>query len=70
MRVISTSKGFVLIFPDEDDLKGVISHLSILLEFKQKQKALKYLIWPARYIVIDKRIPEEEAKKELDVGVY
>jgi len=68
MFVITKSKGFALIFRDQEDLETVIQHLQTLLEEKTKRRT-NYLQWPAKYIVVDDRIPKKEAMEELDVGV-
>jgi len=69
MRIVSTSKGFALIFSNMQDLNTAIEHLSGLKKFKENKKP-NYLYWPAKYVVFDSPITKEEAEEFIDIGVF
>jgi hypothetical protein len=62
MKTLGTSKGIVLIFGSLDELRGVIDHLSGMLEFDEIENVPP----PYLYAMFDDRIDSEEIEIMLD----
>ena len=62
MQILSTSKGFILISKSLDELRGVIDHLSGMLEWIESEKILP----PYLYSIFDDRIDKQEIETLLD----
>ena len=62
MKILSTPKGIVLIFTSLVDLRGVIDHLSGMVEWIEDEDISP----PHLYSVSDDRIPNKEIQDMLD----
>jgi len=62
MKIISTSMGFIFSFDSVKEVKGVISHLSGMIEWIESENVPS----PHLYAVFDDRIPHEEIQEILD----
>ena len=62
MKIISTPKGIVLIFETLTDLRGIINHLSGMVEWIEDEDVSP----PHLYAAFDDRIPSDEIQELLD----
>ena len=67
MKIISSDIGFALKFKDKEDLASVVSHLTGLIEWKNKQTEMKENdIYPAVYAITSNVIPEQRFKEFVE----
>lgn len=62
MKILSTSMGFILNFDSIKEVRGVIEHLSGMIEWIESENVPS----PYLYAIFDDRIPNKEIQEMLD----